>query len=160
MKGFISYAHADFDMCQAFCKVLAPAARHFGVEFWSDPRLHTGQDWNQGIADAITAAEVFVALVSYESLYSDYISNTELPAIRARSKTNGALILPVLLNRCLWEYEFAAPQVAPVTKGKLLPIADWKPHLHGYHEAARQAADAIQRYYNLPPKGTPQKAPP
>ena len=154
MKWFISYAHADFDMYQEFCKHLAPAARHLGVEFWSDPKLHTGQDWNQAIADAVAAADVFVALVSVESLYSDYISKIELPAMRARSEANGALILPVLLNCCLWEYEFAAPQVAPVSKRRPLPIADWKPQLHGYYEASRQAADAIQRYYALPPKGS------
>ena len=63
MKGFISYAHADHAMYQEFCKFLTPAARHFGVEFWSDPILHTGQDWNQAIADAIDTAEVFIALV-------------------------------------------------------------------------------------------------
>jgi acyl dehydratase len=56
MKGFISYAHADYDAFKAFCKAVAPAARYLGVEFWSDPMLHTGQDWNQTIADAVAAA--------------------------------------------------------------------------------------------------------
>lgn len=151
MKGFISYAHADYDAYEAFCKAVAPAARGLGVDFWSDPRLHTGQDWNQAIADAVAAAEVFVALVSVESLWSSYISGQELPAMQARSNATGALILPVVLNRCLWEYQFAATQVAPTNRGRVVPIADWKPQHHGFDAAARQAADAVTRYYNLPP---------
>ncbi len=155
MKGFISYAHADYAVYQEFCKVLAPAADHFGIDFWSDPKLHTGQDWNQGIADAIAAADVFVALVSVESLYSAYITRQELPAMRTRSQANGALIMPIVLNQCLWEYQFAAAQAAPTKLGRLVPVAKWNPRRDGYEQAARQAADAIQRYYHPPPKGTP-----
>jgi len=151
MQGFISYAHADFDQCQRLIKLLTPAARGWGVEFWWDPKLHTGQAWNAAIADAIDAAEVFVALVSAESLWSTYIIDTELPAMRARAKAVNGLILPVLLNRCLWQSEFATPQLAPTIKGTLKPILDWNPHHHGYHAAAEQATEAMQRYYNLKP---------
>jgi hypothetical protein len=91
---------------------------------------------------------VFVALVSFESLFSNYIATKELPAMKARAATTGALILPVLLNRCLWGYEFSAPQVAPVHDGSPLPIADWHPQRNGYHAASEQIADAIQRYYH------------
>jgi hypothetical protein len=155
MKGFISYAHADYDAYEAFCKAIAPAARGLDVQFWSDPLLHTGQDWNQAIADAVAAAEVFVALVSIESLYSDYINKHELPAMQARSKATGALILPVMLEQCLWQYQFSTPQVAPTNRGSLLPIADWRPKRNGFVAAARQAADAIERYYLLPAGATP-----
>ena len=155
MKGFISYAHADHGAYKDFCKVLEPAAKHFGIEFWSDPKLHTGQDWNQGIADAIAAADVFLALVSVESLWSDYIRNKELPAMRGRSAVNGALIMPVVLNQCLWEYEFSATQAAPTDRGRLVPVVKWKPRPDGYYHAARQVADAIKRYYFSTPKGTP-----
>ncbi|HEY1931889.1 MAG TPA: TIR domain-containing protein [Acetobacteraceae bacterium] len=151
MKGFISYAHADFDECREFHKLLMPVARHCGVEFWWDPKLQTGAAWNQAIADAIAAAEVFVAFVSAESLYSTYISGTELPAMRMRAQGNGGLILPILLNRCLWQFDFAAAQLAPTFKAVLKPIVDWHPRHHGYHAAAEQAADAMQRYYNLQP---------
>jgi hypothetical protein len=155
MKGFISYAHADHKAYEAFCKALVPAACGLGTEFWSDPLLHTGQDWNQAIADAVTAAEVFVALVSVESLYSSYIRKQEPPAMQARSNATGALILPVVVNRCLWEYQFAAIQVAPTLHGRPIPIADWKPQHNGFDAASRQAANAIKRHYNLPAGATP-----
>ena len=148
MKGFISYAHEDGAMFQEVCKHLTPIARRYDIEFWTDAKLHTGQYWNDAIAKAIAEADVFVALVSYESLFSNYIATMELPAMRARAKANGGLILPVLLNRCLWRYEFSAPQVAPVHDGRLLPIADWHPQRNGYHAASEQIADAIQRYYH------------
>ena len=151
MQGFISYAHADFEECQAFIKHLTPAARHWGVDFWWDPDLHTGAAWNAAIAAAIAAADVFVALVSTESLFSAYIHGTELPAMRARAQQTGGLILPVLLNQCLWQYEFSAPQLAPVVRGVLKPIQDWNPRRNGYHAAAEQAAHAMQHHYNLQP---------
>jgi hypothetical protein len=151
MNGFISYAHADYDAFELFLKAVSSAARHFGVVFWSDPVLHTGQHWNQAIAGAIASADVFVALVSFESLYSKYINDDELPAIQARSNATGALILPVVLNRCLWEYKFAAIQVAPTRRGRLIPIATWRPKQDGFVAAAEQTTDAIRRFYKLPP---------
>jgi hypothetical protein len=121
------------------------------VTFWWDPHLQTGSAWNKDIANAIAAAEVFVALVSAESLYSDYINQRELPAMLRRRRATGGLILPILLNQCLWQYQFANAQLAPMHKGTLTPILDWKPQRNGYHTAAAQAADAMQRYYNLKP---------
>ena len=148
MKGFISYAHEDGAMFREVVKHLTPIARNYGIAFWTDAKLHTGQHWNDAIAKAISEADVFVALVSYESLFSNYIATEELPAMRTRAGAIGGLILPVLLNRCLWEYEFSASQVAPVSDGKLLAIADWDPPHNGYHAASVQIADAIKRYYN------------
>lgn len=148
MNGFISYAHEDGAMFREVYKHLTPIARHYGIEFWTDAKLHTGQNFNPAIAKAIAEAEVFVALVSYESLFSNYIATLELPAMRARAKAIGGLILPVLLNRCLWRYEFSAPLVAPVHDGKPLPIADWQPQRNGYHAASEQIAGAIQTYYH------------
>ena len=144
MKGFISYAHEDGAMFREVYKHLTPIARHYGIAFWTDTKLHTGQHWNDAIAKAISEADVFVALVSFESLFSNYISTEELPAMRTRASANGGLILPVLLNRCLWEYEFSAPQVAPVCDGRLLPISDWPKPQDGYHAASVQIADAIK----------------
>ena len=148
MNGFISYAHEDGAMFREVCKHLTPIARRYDIAFWTDAKLHTGQHWNDAIAKAIAEADVFVALVSYESLFSNYIATMELPAMRARAKVIGGLILPVLLNRCMWTYQFSASQLAPVHEGKLLPIADWQPQRNGYHAASEQIADAIQRYYH------------
>jgi hypothetical protein len=89
MKGFISYAHEDGAMFREVCKHLTPIARRYGIEFWTDAELHTGQIWNDTIAKAISEADVFVALVSFESLFSDYIAPQELPAMRTRASANG-----------------------------------------------------------------------
>ena len=148
MKGFISYAHEDGAMFREVVKHLTPIARNYGIAFWTDVKLHTGERWNDAIAKAISEADVFVALVSYESLFSNYIATEELPAMRTRAGAIGGLILPVLLNRCLWEYEFSASQVAPVFGGKLLAISDWPKPQDGYHAASVQIADAIQQYYH------------
>lgn len=151
MQGFISYAHADFHEGQEFLEHLAPAARHWGIEFWWDPKLQTGDAWNDKIADAIAAAKVFVVLVSKKSLVSNYILDTELPAMRAQARTTHALIIPILLNRCFWEYDFGTSQLAPNVKGRLIPIKSWKPHHDGYYAAAAQTTEAMRAYYNLSP---------
>ena len=85
MKGFISYAHEDGAMFREVCKHLTPIARRYGIDFWDDRKLHTGLHWNDGIAKAISEADVFVALISAGSMASDYIHTEELPKMRTRA---------------------------------------------------------------------------
>ena len=155
LNGFISYAHADMRAFEQIRRGLITEGRALGIEFWTDKHLHTGMAWDQKIGDAIASAEVFVAVVSYESLYSQYIWEHELPAMKARSASTGALILPLIVNRCSWDYHFGGLHVAPLEDGRVQPILDWKPQRNGFAEACRQAGDAIRRYYNLPAAGSP-----
>lgn len=99
MNGFVSYSHDDHKHFEELATHLAAIKRAYPVALWTDHEIHTGSVWEQRIADAITAAEIFVLLVSNNFINSDYVWNTELPADEhAQRRCQG----------CTWEAHEAA----------------------------------------------------
>jgi hypothetical protein len=99
MDGFISYSHEDHALATRLRVHLKAIERLFGMEFWWDERIAPGQEWNEEIQSAISAARVFVLAVSADFIASDYIYLREMPAIRAK-RQNGGLVVPVILKPC------------------------------------------------------------
>jgi hypothetical protein len=152
MNGFISYSHNDYGVFGTFKTHLRAVELAFDVTFWSDTRNHAGYRWDATIRRKIDAAEVFVLLVSSAFIASGYIDAEEIPAIKQRAKSPRTLVLPVVLDRCFWQYICGVRQPAPIYHGRLKPIADWHPRTNGFDSARQQIADAIQSYYGVPPK--------
>ncbi len=144
--GFLSYAHDDYDYAKAFVDHLATSKGHGGADFWWDAAIAGGQNWSQEIADAINKAEVFVLLATSGFLKSDYIMKTERPAIEARARQCGGLIVSVILGYFVWEPHFGQYQVVPSEKGRVKPIRDFKPHDKGYNTAHRALLGAIKAH--------------
>lgn len=112
-KVFISYAHGDEpedrgrDGIQWLTYVkdhLAPLIDAADVEFWSDTDLLGSQDWETRIFAAIDACNIFILLVSPQSLGSDFIKSKEIPRILERQAINGSAetpaLYPILLIPC------------------------------------------------------------
>lgn len=68
MHVFISYAHLD----REFVVWLAAELRQAGYVVWFDEALYGGQDWWQGILEAIETCDIFLLVVSGASLASIY----------------------------------------------------------------------------------------
>jgi hypothetical protein len=137
-----------------FCEFrphLRAIERAFALHFWSDHRIKPGYYWSQTIRSEIEFAEVFILVVSPAFMGSDYIYDKELPAIRDRKKSVGALIVPVILEQCAWAWVCGALQAAPTEGGRLKPIADWGRRTKGFDRARQQIAEALQNYYGLVP---------
>jgi len=81
MKGFVSYAHADYAAFSELQKHLRIIERLLPIKFWSDKRLDAGSFWSEEIASALGEAQVHILLCTTEFFYSDYICDYELPAI-------------------------------------------------------------------------------
>ena len=140
---FVSYAHADTAMLDAFLRALAPVARRHGATVWRDREMTSGQTLDPVIAAAMEASNVFVAFVSQSSLNSTYIMEIELPAMR-NAAARGAKLLPIIAEPCSWKDEFGHLLAAPLThRGILKPITEWTPRAKGYHEAAEQVGRAL-----------------
>jgi hypothetical protein len=150
---FISYAHADRDHLDAFRNHFGPVERGRNLTAWFDDRLAGGQSWNDEIRRAINASDIFVCLITANFLNSNYIRETELPAIWQAVRGRGALMIPVILEVSFWTGEFGHVQCLPHDrKGQLKPAADWRPKRNGFHAAADQAAKAIAEWLQrLPP---------
>lgn len=100
---FVSYSHADAMWMDRIRVHLAPLARKNLLSIWSDIQIRAGSSWRSEIDQAISAARVAVLLVSADYLASDFITDTELPALLAKAENEGLKIIWVPISPCLWE---------------------------------------------------------
>jgi hypothetical protein len=150
MKGFISYSHADYASLGDFQTHIKTIERAFSADFWADTRIRPGFYWNKSIEASIEAAEVFVLLISPSFIASDYIYDHEIPAIKTRH-LSGALVLPVVLKRCMWQLIASALQALPTEHGHIKPIVDWVPHDDGFDRARNEIGTAITAHFGVAP---------
>jgi hypothetical protein len=90
---FISYAHADEPEKPADGEVqwlsfvrryLQPAVKHGIFDLWVDCHMIGGADWDPEIEDKLRACDIFILLVSANSMASHYIVDKEIAIIRER----------------------------------------------------------------------------
>jgi len=140
-------------------KELQVFAKEFGIEFWHDAEIHTGDRWDPAIQAAIEAADIFVLAISTNWLVSGYIDDQEWPAIEARVKATDGLICPVILSPCRWQHRFGHRQPTPLRGHRPLAINHWRPQGHGYNAAAEGIAAAITAYFRRRGEPIPAEAP-
>lgn len=95
---FVSYSHENsawFSKLRPLLKFRNPGANVAHV--WHDQQLEAGHRWHDEIQAALKEMHIFVCLVSYEFLASDYIMNVELKEALRREKKNEVAIVPILL---------------------------------------------------------------
>ncbi len=88
-KIFISYSRSDKEVAYA----LVPLLQEVYQRVWIDMELRGGDLWEREIMTSIRAADIFLLLISQESLSSKYVQE-ELVEARRRNKP----ILPVLIQ--------------------------------------------------------------
>jgi HEAT repeat protein len=87
---FISYAHVDAD----FVALLKLELEKGGLVVWVDSdRLRAGEDWRQGIDDAIQAAFALIAVMSPEAYQSQYVTYEWAFALGI-----GVKVIPIMLR--------------------------------------------------------------
>ncbi len=153
---FVSYSHADHDGFERLCAHLAAVALAFNnMKLLHDRRIRAGDYWNARIQADIAQSQVYVLLVSADFFNSGYIIQHEWPAIHARHRKDGALVLPVIYRPCFWRVFFGSHiQVVPVTAdGRLRPVKGWPRVDSGFATAADAIARAIEDHFRLPPAG-------
>ena len=152
-RAFLSYAHADMDFYNRFKPHLTAVKRAFGLPIWTDHQITGGTLWEDSIARAIAEAQVFFLLMTPSFIGSDYVFDTELPAIALR-QASGALVLPVLLRPCIWDLVVKARLVVPRnTSNQLHAISDWQPQESGFHASSVQIIKAIAAHFGVSSRG-------
>ena len=127
---FISYAHADEPERPAEGEVqwlsfvedyLRPAETQGAVEIWTDHLMRGGDDWDPEIKRKLSECDIFVVLVSHNSLSSDYVVRKEIAIIRRRqNKGDDVHFYPLLLT--------PTPKIAlKIVRDKNLRPRDGKP---------------------------------
>ncbi len=80
-KIFISYSHQDQGLLDEFRTHLGYWSKEGQILIWSDQDLETSQLWREEIEKALDSAAVAVLLISPDFLNSEFIRDTELPAL-------------------------------------------------------------------------------
>lgn len=99
-KVFICYSHRDKKHLDRLLVHLAPLQRTGALDVWADTRILAGQEWRKEICQALASARVAIALVSANFRASNFIAQNELPPLLAAAKSDGVLIIPVVVGAC------------------------------------------------------------
>lgn len=97
---FISYSHKDKEWLERLQVHLKPLEREGIIKRWDDTLIKPGEDWLNEIRQVLTSTKVAILLVSADFLASDFIVNNELPPLLDSAKTQGTVILPVIVSPC------------------------------------------------------------
>ena len=97
VRMFVSYSHENAAWCKRLLPVLRVKANVNNLQPWHDTELKAGDRWDKEIRAELERMDIFLCLVSYQFLASDYIQNVELPRAKARHKNGEIEVVPVVL---------------------------------------------------------------
>jgi TIR domain len=147
LKGFISYAHADGDLCDMFRKQIKMLELSRIAAFWADHGIEPGDPWKDVILHQLEQAQVALFLISPDMFWSDFIRKVEWPLARRRMIAGHLLVIPVVLrDTALWERAFNGElgRRQAVPRGAK-PIAESRRRDAACAEAVRMIADRIEK---------------
>jgi hypothetical protein len=98
---FVSYCREDRQQKDELVAHLS-ILRHDNIDVWVDDRLTGGEEFDRTIRAQIERAKIGVLLISESFLNSDYICNTEMPALRQRRQAGALTLFPIIGRNCAW----------------------------------------------------------
>jgi hypothetical protein len=147
VKLFCSYSHKDESRKDRLEKHLAPLKNSNLIKLWHDRKILPGSDWQSEIDRNINAADVILLLISPDFLSSDYCYGYEMKVALERDKKNKAIVIPIILEPCLWEHTLISPLQALPKDGK--PISEYKNENQAFKEIAFEIEQHVNQIYEL-----------
>lgn len=99
---FISYSHADAEWLKRVQVHLKPIERKKNIKVWDDTRIQPGENWLVEIKRNIESAAAAILLISADFLASEFIANSELPAMLKMAQSSGTKIFPIIIKPCAY----------------------------------------------------------
>lgn len=113
---FISYSHKDEAYKDKFLRFLNPLKSIGILEYWEASQILIGTEYDVEIIDKINKAQIFLLLVSADSIASEYINQKELYKAFQKHSKGEIVIVPIILKPCNWEF-LTLKQFHAVPKG-------------------------------------------
>jgi len=158
---FISYSHKDEALKDLLRPHLGVLEKHDRITIWDDRQIDPGGKWFNEIKQVMDRAAVTVCLISAHYLSSDFCTKEEIPYLLERREKDGMVLIPVLLQPCLWK---AVPWLKEI---QMLP-RDGKSISRDFRddpdevfaEVAENIFEIIDKPDYKPPEPTPLWSPP
>lgn len=150
-RVFISYSRANKDRKERLVKHLSALKADGTISLWHDGCIEAGELWRDELERAMSESEVALFLVSADFLASPFCQDVEVPRMLERHRTEGVLIVPIIVDYCEWQ------PVERISRFEVLPddgepVPAQRPH----SKAWTQVATALRkRLENKPPGKKP-----
>lgn len=151
VRLFVSYSHENAAWSKSLLPVLRVKANVDTLQPWHDTELKAGDRWDKKIQDEPERMDIFLCLVSYEFLASDYIRDVELARAKARHKKGEIEVVPVVLYKMDLEHdcEFLHRLNPLPESGKCWRDfemgGDWRDALYSIGNGIKQAIEKARR---------------
>jgi hypothetical protein len=110
---FIAYSRKDKKYLGEMSSHLKALERQkFVDKIWYDGEIMAGEKWEDAIEKNLELAKVILLLISADFIASDYCHSKEMKRALERHEAGKAIVIPVIVRDCDWEYEaFAQLQI-------------------------------------------------
>ena len=147
IKIFISYSHADEDLCAMLRKHLA-ALKHRGlIETWHDRMIKAGDEFENAIDQQMLEAQIILLLVSSDFIASRYCYEIEMKRALKRHSHNEARVVPVILRPCDWQDTPFGKLMAVPKDGR--PVKAWPDLDEAFLDVVRAPGGKIESGYSV-----------
>jgi len=103
LKLMYCYSHKDEALLAELTAHLYPLQRQRRIDIWWDRKIEPGKQWDDVIADELSATDIIVPLVSSDFIKSDYCWGVELREAIARHNAGDARVVPVIVRAVEFE---------------------------------------------------------
>jgi hypothetical protein len=142
IETFISYAHADRDLCEDVFAALDHLQERRLVRLWyADKSAVPGDELTTTIQDRLRSAQLVLLFATTTFLRSDWVAKEVRFALDRRQKDK-ARVIPVILQECDWKRTSLADLLALPEDGRAL--TQWDDRAAGIESIVRGVAEAAE----------------
>lgn len=157
LKVFYSYASSDEPSLRALETSLALLKREGLIESWGFRQITPGTEWKEEIDRRISEASIVLFLISRRFLASEYCMSVEAEQAFARRKSDGVVVIPIILEDCDWRnvVQLADLQVLPPNAR---PLNRWGKRATAWQQVVEGIRQAVLTIDGGVPKRTATRA--
>ena len=151
VRLFVSYSHENSAWSKRLFPVLKVRANVDALQPWHDTELRAGDRWDKEVRAELERMDIFLCLVSFEFLASDYLRDVELPRAKARHENGEIEVVPVVLYQVNLKHDCEfLHQLNPLPEwGKCWrdfeKDGDWNDALYPIGNGIKQAIEKARR---------------
>lgn len=146
IKIFIAYSREDKKIKNELLTALESIKLTGYVDTWDDSQIMIGDKWEDVLKKNLLTSDIYLFLVSSNSIASKYVREVELKHAIERANKGEAYLVPIIIKPCLWkELEISAYQVLPENGHPITDSDKWSDVNKAYLNITEQLLELINQ---------------